>query len=191
MYSSSEHAEPLTEPSAKAIAREWIDNRIEKPTKPYARSQMRWLMDQLAEPCITESLRLEEDVTGLWERLDYAHNILTTAWYSAASEEAISWPTSEENEPDAEEQEKLEKAQHVLWVRHDPARAFEEGTRSVHYTAINKDELNSAIADYLDRPYLRLPVLDWIFLDMTISRELSAFGEALKEKWLPGKRHPQ
>ena len=102
-----------------------------------------------------------------------------------ASDAEEPWPTNEE-----EEQEKIEKAQHGLWTRHDPARAFQEGTRSVHYTAINKDELNSAIADYLDRPYLRLPVLDWIFLDMTISRELSAFGEALKEKWLPGKRHP-
>ena len=82
MYSS--HPEPLTQTSASSIAREWINNRIEKPTKSYAWSQMRWLMDQLAERCIAESLRLREDEDRLCERIDNSHEIIYSAWYSVA-----------------------------------------------------------------------------------------------------------
>lgn len=190
MYSSSEHTEPLTESSAKAIAREWIDNRIEEPRKQNSWSQMRWLMNQLAERCIAESLRLDEDEDGLCQRLDDAHDILFTAWYSSAPEYATSWRFSEEDQPDAEEQEKIERAQHLLWTRHDPARSLQEGTRSIDFTVIDVDSLNSAIADYLDRPYLRHPFLDWTFVDMTVSRELSTYGEALKQKLVPGRQDP-
>lgn len=128
MYSS--HPEPLTQTSASSIAREWINNRIEKPTKAYAWSQMRWLMDQLAERCIAESLRLKEDEDGLCERLDNANEIIYSAWYSVAPEYAARLLLSSEKEVSPQEKEKIEKAQHILWIRHDPKRAFTEGTRS-------------------------------------------------------------
>jgi hypothetical protein len=188
MYSS--HPEPLTQTSASLIAREWINNRIEKPTKAYAWSQMRWLMNQLAERCIAESLRLGEDEDRLCERLDNAHEIIYSAWHSVAPEYATRWRLNSKEEVSPQEKEKIEKAQHILWMRHDPKRAFTEGTRSEHYTSFDKEGLHSTIASYFGRPYLRHAVLDWILLDMTISRELSAFGESLKETWLPGKRDP-
>jgi hypothetical protein len=150
---------------------------------------MRWLMDQLAERCIAESLRLREDEDRLCERLDNAHEIIYSAWYSVAPEYAR-WRLNSEEEISPQEKERIEKAQHILWTRHNPKRAFTEGTRSEHYTSFHKERLHSTIASYLSRPYLRHPVLDWILLDMTISRELSAFGESLKETWLPGKRDP-
>jgi hypothetical protein len=83
--------EPLTQPSAKSIAREWINNRIAKPTKSYSWSQMCWLMDQLAVRCIEESLRLGEDEDRLCERLDNAHEIIHSAWYSGAPKYARRW----------------------------------------------------------------------------------------------------
>lgn len=188
MYSS--HPEPLTQLQAKSIAHEWVNNQIAKPAKAYTWSQMRWLMDELAERCIAESLRLGEDEDRLCERLDKAHEIIYSAWYSVAPEYATRWQSNEKDEVAPQEQEKIEKAQHILWTRRDPKRAFTEGTRSKHYTNFDKDSFHSTIADYLGRPYLRHPVLDWILVDMTISREISAFGESLKERWLPGKRDP-
>jgi hypothetical protein len=167
MYSAQ--PEPLAQAPAKSIAREWIDARITKPTKAYARSQMPWLMDQLAERCIEESLRLGEHEDLLCERLDNAHEIISSAWHSLAPGYATRWRFGAKNDVSAQEQERIEKAQHILWTRHDPKRAFAEGTRSEHYTGFDKSSLVSEIAGYLSRPYLRHPVLDWIFLDATIS----------------------
>lgn len=179
---------PLTSQLAAAVAREWIDNAIEKPSKPYAWSQMRVLMDQLGDRCIAESLRLGEDEERLCARLTSAHDIIQSAWYASAPDHATHWPSDNEIEQSNEEKEKIEKYRHTLWRRHDPKRSFAEGTRSEHYAAIDKDSLASTIADYLNLPYLQHPVLDWIFLDMTISREICGYGESIKENWLPGKR---
>jgi len=44
----------------------------------------------------------------------------------------------------------------------------------------DKKNVNSIIAKYLSRNYLRHPLLDWIFLDMTISRAVCAYGEFRK-----------
>jgi hypothetical protein len=147
-------------------------------------------MEQLAEQCIAESLRLGEDEDGLCERLVKANEIIYCAWYSTAPEYATRWQLDKKDEVSPQEQEEIDRTQHILWKRHDPKRSFSEGTRSEHYTNFDKDSLHSTIADYLSRPYLRHPVLDWIFMDMTISREISEFGEALKQSWLPGKRDP-
>ena len=86
---------------------------------------------------------------------------------------------NEKDEVSPQEQEMIDKAQHIVWIRRDPKRPFTEGTRSEHHTNFDKDSFHSTIADYLSRPYLRHPVLDWIFMEMTISQELSAFGESL------------
>jgi hypothetical protein len=181
--------EQVTKKMASVFARNWIDGRIDKPIKPYMWSQMRSLMDQLADCCIEESLRRNECEDDLYHRLDQAYDIIRGAWYSAAPSYATTYLTPEQKEAlEPEELQKIEVSQHRLWVRHDMKRAFSEGTRSDQYPAIDKDSLIAAIADYLAFPYLRLPFLDWIFLDMCISREMSAFGESLKEHWLPGKR---
>ena len=134
---------------------------------------MRWLMDELASRCIAESLRLQEDEHDLFQRLCNAESVIQRAWWSAA-------PGAKE-EPDAQEKEKIRQARRTLWVRHYPARALMEGVPSEHPAAIDKSHLHSAIVDYLDRPYLCHSTLDWIFLDMTISSEITAFGEQLKE----------
>jgi len=186
MYSPD--SEALTQASASSIARKWVAKTVKKPIKPYAWSQMRWIMDELADRCIAESLRLGEDETRLCDRLDSAHDIIYWAWQTFAPDYATAWLSKKDLEICLKEQERAEKAIHTLWDRHDPKRAFNEGTRSEHYTGTIKGDLPFIIASYLSRPYLRHPMLDWIFLDMTISQEVSAYGEHLKKTWLPGKR---
>ena len=188
MYPSD--PEPLSQASASRIARKWVAKKVKRPIEPYAWSQMRWIMDELADHCIAESLRLGEDESRLCERLDNAHYIIYGAWCAFAPYYATDWLSKKDLEICLKEKERAEKAIHTLWDRHDPGRAFKEGTRSEHYTGAIKGDLPSIIARYLSRPYLRHPVLDWIFLDMTISHEVSEYGEALKKYWLPGKRDP-
>jgi hypothetical protein len=178
----------LTQQSAAALSRLWIEDRIEKPTAPHAWSQMRWLMDQLAHRCVAESLRLAEDEDCLFHRLSAAHDVISLAWYSVERGGLTQRGGAQEKKLPSQEKERIEKARHTLWTRRDPKRAFVEGTLSEHHTAIDKDALHTTIAEYLNRPYLRHSVLDWIFLDMTISRELCAYGECIKQHLLPGRR---
>ena len=186
----------LTERQAQSLACEWIDNRIEKPPDRYSYSQTRSLMDDLAKNCIAESLRNRESDDDLCERLAVAWDIVHSAWYAAAPEYAtkLRWDEDdklrwdEDDQPDEDEARKIDNAQHVIWRRRDPKRSFEEGFESDQHTTFDVEDLHGTIARYLERPWLRHPSLDWIFVDMLVSQELCAFGEAIKQQWVPGKR---
>jgi hypothetical protein len=149
---------------------------------------MHWLVRQLADRCIAEGLRCEDDEMDFERRLADAEEIIDSAWSATAPEYAKYW-REEKEEPTEREKEKIKKARKTLWVRHDPKRAFDEGWRSEHYASFDGIlGFNEEIASYLDRPYLRHPWLDWIFLDMTISGRLCDFGEDLKLLHWLGKR---
>ena len=185
---ADDNSDTLTEREAQLLAREWIDNRIGKPPDRYSYSQTRSLMDDLAKNCIAESLRNQEGEDKLCELLAVAWDIVHSVWYAAAPDYATKLGWDEDDQPDEEEARKIENAQHVVWRRRDPKRSFEEGFESDQHTAFNVEELHGTIAMYLERPWLRHPSLDWIFVDMLVSRELCAFGEAIKKKSVPGKR---
>ena len=185
MYSY--HPEPLTQPSARSIVHDWLTHNTEKPRQAYSWSQKNWLMGQLAEQCIAESLRLGEDKDRLCGRLNKAHDIISSTRYSAMWESDSLFRTQKKDEKSPKELEQIESAKHIIWERHNPETAYYEGMRSKHYIRYDKSSLLSTIADYLDRPYLRHPMLDWVFVDMLVSRELILFGEEIKMRDVPGK----
>jgi hypothetical protein len=84
---------------------------------------------------------------------------------------------------------KIARTKATIWKRRNPQRSFSEGFESENHTAFDQEDFHGTVAVYLKEPWLRHPVLDWIMLDMMISRELSAFGEVLKQRWLPGPRN--
>ena len=47
---------------------------------------------------------------------------------------------------------------------------------------------DDAAARYLARPWMRTAHLDWVFVDASITRELSVFGEEVKRQYMPGRR---
>lgn len=180
-------AEVLTDGQASQIAREWVDNRIEKPTGS-SRSQTRWLMDELARLCIAETLRCREGESELCARLDRAWGIIHGVWHALAPSFATKIYWKDDDQPNEDERERIEKAQHVVWHRRDPMRAYREGYESSFQTSFNAEDFEYIVAEYLERPWLRHPFLDWIIVDSTVSRELCGFGEELKKQWLPGRR---
>ena len=163
-------ADLLTNGQASAIAREWIDNQIEKPAGSSS-SQTRWLMGELARLCITETLRCREGEPELWARLDRAWDVVHGIWYAAAPRYATNY-WSDDDQPDEHERERIEKARHVVWHRKDPMRAYREGYESPFQTSFDKEDFAQIVAEYLERPWLRHPFLDWIIVDITVSREL-------------------
>ncbi|MFQ5757756.1 MAG: hypothetical protein ACE5H7_16880 [Acidiferrobacterales bacterium] len=175
----------LTDVEAQSLAREWIDTRIPKPMGP---SQTRSLMGDLARYCIAETLRNRENEDGLNNRLYEAWDIIHSAWYAAAPAYATKLRRDEDDQPDEEEANKIEDAQHVIWKRRDPIRALQEGFESDQYTAFDVEGIRDTITRYVERPWLRHPSLDWIFVDMLVSRKLCLLGEEVKKRTLPGKR---
>jgi hypothetical protein len=180
--------ELLTAISAAELAKEWIDNRVPKSTRRFARNEMRWMMQELAILCVKEAVAAQETADQLCDRLYNSHEILSTVWWFSAPEIAKKLWKEDEN-PTDEEQLKIDQAKCTLWKRHDPSRSFRDGWKSEHYVDFDKVELViSAIAPYLQSGWLRHPVLDWVFLDLLITQELCQFGEALKRDFLPGPR---
>ena len=93
----------------------------------------------------------------------------------------------EDDQPGEEETRKIEDAQHVIWERRDPYLSLSVG-QSVHHTDFSFVKPHSAVCEYLERPWLRHPSLDWILVDMQVSRELCDLGEAVKQRLAPRKR---
>jgi len=143
-------------------------------------------MDQLAKQCIAESLARKEGEDALRQRISDAHDIICSARYAVGLANATRRWLGDAKLTQEEEQQRIETAKRFVWQRHDPKESFSAGLSSQHYLDFDKQTLVSAVADYFSRPWLRHPMLDWIFLDMTITREICLFGEALKERWLPG-----
>lgn len=174
------YADTLTRDGAVKIARDWIDANVQKSPSYRGRNQYRWLMEQMGALCIAESLKNNEDEGDLCERLSKAHDIVRSVWYVTAPEIATHWWRDGE-QPDANQQKIIDKANATIWKRRDPKRSFAEGFESENHTAFDQKDFHGTIADYLKEQWLRHPVLDWIMLDMMVSRELSAFGEELKQ----------
>jgi hypothetical protein len=178
-------SEQLSEKTAKLFVKEWIDGEMPPmPKKRYIKSERRWLVDQMAEKCIQRTLKQDGGLVDLENQLPKITEIVDTIWYAGASAEAKSWIWQEENRTD--EDEKKLSAQHRVWWRRDPKKSYNEGFESKDCFNCDPDEIKSVAALYLERPWLRVPKLDWIFVDILITRELCAYGESLKEKCLPG-----
>jgi hypothetical protein len=59
---------------------------------------------------------------------------------------------------------------------------------------IDQSQLHSAVTDYLAKQYLRHPTIDWILLDMLVTRELVAWGLRVRYvgpilSWFLGQSH--
>ncbi|MDX0702000.1 hypothetical protein GOD03_17330 [Sinorhizobium medicae] len=178
--------EALTEREALAVVQEWLDNRIEKPLKGN-NSQKRWIMEELGQLCVIETLRCREDEPQLCSRLSRAWDIAHNIWFAIAPPFATKF-YSGDNIPSEEEQERIDKARHVIWRRRDPKKAYLEGYNSSFQTSFSAEDFAYIVGEYVERPWLRHPFLDWVIVDVTVSRELCSFGEELKQNCLPGRR---
>ncbi|WP_262030164.1 hypothetical protein [Microvirga sp. Mcv34] len=175
----------LTREEALAASKAWVKDRIEKPKTVYS-SRKNGLLTQLAARCAAESLKQGDGEYALEDRLQRAWDLVDSIQMNAQSDKVrdLVWKKSEED-MSPEELKLVETARHQICRRHDPLRAFREGLGSEHMPNIDKQHLLADCADYLEQTWLRHPVLDYILLDMLITRELCAFGEHIKEFMMP------
>lgn len=171
---------------AAKITAEWVDGWIARPTG-VRYSQTHRLMLELGALCVAETLRLGEGESELVARLVKAWDIVFGIWHAAAPD-FVTEGLLALNEDDDQRKEQIEQARHVVWNRRNPLVAYQEGLDSECQTRFNPQDYAHYVADYLERPWMRHPFLDWVMVDMTVSRELCAYGEELKMNWLPGRK---
>jgi len=174
----------FTKQSALAHAKVWIDNRMEAPPDKWTFLQKRWLMEELAVLCVVKTLQEGDHEERLNERLGDAYSLLNEIQFCVRPQsfEGL-WAGRSGGDPRAEAAAVM--AEHLVWKRHDPIRAFQEGLDSEHMPHVDKDGLIRACADYLQRPWLRHPIIDWILVDILITTEITSFGEHIKERLFP------
>jgi hypothetical protein len=178
--------EQLTERNARRYVSQWIPDALRLKRG----GQFEALMTDLATLCVNETLRTGD---GEWEweldsRLAAAYDILDalhTFGFPYALQK-VRWE-SEDKVPD-ELRKPLKSAMMSIWRRRDPSRSFADGFESPHYFSGSPGELHEALSSYLALPWLRHPSVDWLFMDMMITRELSAFGEEIKKLCFPGRK---
>jgi hypothetical protein len=175
----------LTREDALAFAKVWVDSSLELTRDRWTFSQANWLLEQLAPKCVAETLREGGDQPALQERLAYAYDPLRSVRLNAQRRDVENLTYKDPEDLDEAEQRIVENARHEIWRRHDPKIAYREGLQSAHMPGIDKEVIRSRCAEYLDRPWLRHPVLDWIFADILVSTEIALFGEHIKQNLLP------
>ncbi len=172
----------VDERSGRRIIGEW-SRSVNLPS----RGQRRRCMDLLSARCVAESVRLREPEETLWQRLTHAREVLDGIWTALAPPLALNHRWSE---PPEEDRTVVEQMNEDLWRRHDPVRLHDKGYEATDYPGVDRKGLSFSAAEYLQRPWLRLAVLDWIVVDALVTGELAEYGERLKVLHLPGPSDP-
>jgi hypothetical protein len=68
-----------------------------------------------------------------------------------------------------------------IWYRGDPVAAFQEGLKSPSRRKVDKQDLSAVAQKYLQAPYLRCDLLEWIIVDAFVLFEIQEFGETIKQ----------
>jgi hypothetical protein len=140
-------------------------------------SQALWLLEQLADLCIAESMGVILPSQPLGAHLREACNLLLKISQSWGLK---SWRLTDTSDRRGD-----------VWRRENPFMVF---ARRWDEIEIDQYQLHAAVADYLAKPYLRHPTLDWILIDMLVTRELVAWGLRVRyvgriASWLRGQSH--
>jgi hypothetical protein len=158
------------------FAEEWILRRV-NPISFSEGTQALWLLEQLADLCVAENTRVSQPSPSLGDRLNQAYGLLVKISESWGRE---SWRMSGKSERKPN-----------VWKRENPKMVFAKKWDEIE---IDQHQLHAAVADYLAKSYLRHPTLDWILLDMLVTRELVAWGLRVRyvgpiASWLLGQSH--
>lgn len=177
----------LNERDAKKHAAEWLSSR----TRPgeIRHGQFDWLMSELAALCVAESVRVGEEDFDLDGRLYSAYEIISSIQSYGFPSDLVDARWADAGTLTDAVKTQLAHAKASVWKRRDPLRSFQEGFESAHHFGRESPiEIHSVLGDYLKLRWLRHPSVDWIFIDLMITRELSALGEQIKMNWFPGKK---
>jgi hypothetical protein len=172
----------LTKKEANVIARDMVNERTPYPKGlSFFFPQKYWLMKELADLCVNYTLEHNGNDIELEDKIEKAWDILQDLWRITAPDYAKKY-YDEEEILDEHLKNKIEEAKYIIWKRHDPIFSFYGGYESQHYFKLNTSTFSDVVANYLEKPYLRHPVLDWILLDMLITNEICMYGERVKQE---------
>jgi hypothetical protein len=176
--------EKITERDAARYAANWISE-----SRPLRKGgQYEALMTDLAKQSVAETLHTVEGEWELDSRLASADGVLDALQTFGFPNALQKFRWESEDKIPNELRKPLKIAMASVWRRRDPSRSFKEGFESAHYFSGSPADLHEALSNYLALVWMRHPSVDWLFLDMMITRELSAYGEEIKKQYFPGRK---
>lgn len=152
------------------------------------RTQLGLLAGELAARCVDETMRCGDGVYGLRARLKWAFEFLREIQTVGRSRKLDQAYLKEEEEKTDTEKRLQSQGEWFVWERKDAQRSFQEGTNSTEYFDQDIDWIVSLFRTYLERSWARLPSLDFIFLDMMLTRETCVYAEEYKKRFMPGNK---
>lgn len=179
---------PITEEKARAIAKPWKDKSPDGLHYPFKEKR---LMEELAEKCILKALEDKDGEDELRDRLYKTAALLRSISYATRSKHVRTYEydrTVSNKEMDEESQKQYRAEKEIIWARRNPFKSYEEGENSDHYMCIDRQALYFDVVYYLENPWLRHALLDWILVDIVITNELCQFAEAFKQKSFPTRK---
>jgi hypothetical protein len=176
----------LNERDAKKYANDWVSNC--NRSAEIRHGQFDWLMTELAALCVAESVRVGEEDIDLDGRLNSAYEIISSLQSYGFPADLMDSRWADSSTLSDPIKKRLAHAKASVWKRRDPMLSFKEGFESAYHFGGSPSEIHSVLGDYLKFRWLRHPSVDWIFLDLMITRELSALGEQIKKHYFPGKK---
>jgi hypothetical protein len=179
-------AAPVTREQALQRAKYWVVHHYGEPEYQWERKESRDLAAELATRAVAIALQNGESAVELEEKLAYCIRLVENLKYLGRSS-AISW-IFDKQETERTESEKTKVSLHgeAVWRRYNVADSFQRGNESAAYFDGNKDQMVHMAAEYLSRPWARHGMVDWILLDLMITREACLYGEHIKMAGLPG-----
>jgi hypothetical protein len=179
--------EKTTEQKAAIYVSKWLASS--EALRRRRGGQFETLMTDLAKECVAETLRTSEGEFELDSRLGSAYGLLSDLQSYGFPYALNEFRCKNEEEIPEAFRKPLKTAMASVWRRRDPGRSFKDGFESDHYFGgADPGELHQDLSAYMALPWLRHPSVDWLFLDMMITRELSGFGEEIKKQVYPGRK---
>ena len=172
----------FSESDARQYAQSWLKASLKEPSQAH-NSQFNSLLHALGKLCVAETVKNNEGEQDLDERLYMAYDIVSSTQTALYRYEDRADDPESDDEKNARTLRDQDNRLHRVWFRRDPQAAFEGGLKSSASVDINRDDLIYQAAEYLKRPWLRDPFLDWIFVDSLIFCDVCACGESLKRDY--------
>lgn len=176
---------PVSREYALSRAKYWIDRHYTEPER-WERNDGRDLAGEIMSRAIASTLKDGETSAELEEKLIYCHRLVANLQFlgRTSSVEQL----FRKKEADLSEREKTTVAlyKNAVWRRYDVTNSFQAGRKSELYFDGSSESASHMAGEYLSRPWSRHGMIDWVFLDMMITREICMYGEQLKMSALPG-----
>jgi hypothetical protein len=177
-------APPVSREHALSRAKYWISKNYDA-SETWQRNESKELTIELAMLAVYAALNNGDASSELDEKLKFCLHLVSRLTFAGQSVQISDIINKSEALRNEAEKITAKLYHNAVWRRYNVSNSFQEGRLSHDYYDGGSSGQHIA-ADYLSRPWARHGMIDWILLDMMITRETCLYGESVKIRGIPG-----